>query len=117
MVFPRVILLLMNTFDLEEGSLTADNLSEMKDYLMATHPREYAQLSPQLKNCSLEAELDTVSQATLSCPHPQPRQHHVRLGPAEGLIPTPQDGMGWDKGALAQPTKRLTWVISNGARC
>ncbi|KFP57631.1 Sodium- and chloride-dependent transporter XTRP3A, partial [Cariama cristata] len=55
----KVILLLMNAFDLEEGSLTADNLNEMKDYLMATHPREYAQLSPQLKNCSLEAELDT----------------------------------------------------------
>lgn len=50
----------MNTFDLEEGSLTADNLSEMKDYLMTAHPQEYAQLSPQLKNCSLEAELDTV---------------------------------------------------------
>uniref|UniRef100_A0A8C9F256 Transporter n=1 Tax=Pavo cristatus TaxID=9049 RepID=A0A8C9F256_PAVCR len=56
----KVILLLMNTFDLEEGSLTADNLSEMKDYLMAAHPQEYAQLLPQLKNCSLEAELDTV---------------------------------------------------------
>lgn len=51
----------MNAFDLEEGSLTADNLNEMKDYLMATHPQEYAQLSPQVKNCSLEAELDTVS--------------------------------------------------------
>ncbi|XP_074715631.1 sodium- and chloride-dependent transporter XTRP3 isoform X2 [Strix uralensis] len=60
----KVILLLMNAFDLEEGSLTADNLSEMKDYLMATHPQEYAQLSPQLKNCSLEAELDTAVQGT-----------------------------------------------------
>uniref|UniRef100_A0A8V0Z1G7 Transporter n=1 Tax=Gallus gallus TaxID=9031 RepID=A0A8V0Z1G7_CHICK len=60
----KVILLLMNTFDLEEGSLTADNLSEMKDYLMAAHPQEYAQLSPQLKNCSLEAELDTAVQGT-----------------------------------------------------
>lgn len=60
-IFPRVILLLMNAFDLEEGSLTADNLNEMKDYLMATHPHQYEQLAPQLKNCSLEAELDTVS--------------------------------------------------------
>uniref|UniRef100_A0A669PFD0 Solute carrier family 6 member 20 n=1 Tax=Phasianus colchicus TaxID=9054 RepID=A0A669PFD0_PHACC len=60
----KVILLLMNTFDLEEGSLTADNLSEMKDYLMAAHPQEYAQLLPQLKNCSLEAELDTAVQGT-----------------------------------------------------
>ncbi|KFV04965.1 Sodium- and chloride-dependent transporter XTRP3, partial [Pterocles gutturalis] len=59
-----VILLLMNTFDLEEGSLTAENLTEMKDYLMATRPQEYTQLSPQLKNCSLEAELDTAVQGT-----------------------------------------------------
>lgn len=56
-----MILLLLNAFDLEEGSLTADNLNEMKDYLMATYPQEYAQLVPQIKNCSLEAELDTVS--------------------------------------------------------
>ncbi|KAM6087261.1 sodium- and chloride-dependent transporter XTRP3 isoform 3-T3 [Chlamydotis macqueenii] len=60
----KVILLLMNAFDLEEGSLTADNLNEMKDYLMATHPQEYAQLLPRLKNCSLEAELDTAVQGT-----------------------------------------------------
>ncbi|XP_035405605.1 sodium- and chloride-dependent transporter XTRP3 isoform X3 [Cygnus atratus] len=60
----KVILLLLNAFDLEEGSLTADNLNEMKDYLMATHPQEYAQLLPQLKNCSLEAELDTAVQGT-----------------------------------------------------
>ncbi|XP_009914982.2 sodium- and chloride-dependent transporter XTRP3 isoform X1 [Haliaeetus albicilla] len=60
----KVILLLLNAFDLEEGSLTADNLNEMKDYLMVTHPQEYSQLSPQLKNCSLEAELDTAVQGT-----------------------------------------------------
>ncbi|KAI1242921.1 Sodium- and chloride-dependent transporter XTRP3, partial [Lamprotornis superbus] len=56
----KVILLLLNAFDLEEGSLTADNLNEMKDYLMVTYPQEYAQLVPQIKNCSLEAELDTL---------------------------------------------------------
>ncbi|TRZ25060.1 hypothetical protein HGM15179_002077 [Zosterops borbonicus] len=60
----KMILLLLNAFDLEEGSLTADNLSEMKDYLMATYPQEYAQLVPQIKNCSLEAELDTAVQGT-----------------------------------------------------
>ncbi|KAF4801353.1 Sodium- and chloride-dependent transporter XTRP3A [Turdus rufiventris] len=60
----KVILLLLNAFDLEEGSLTADNLNEMKDYLMATYPQEYAQLAPQIKNCSLEAELDTAVQGT-----------------------------------------------------
>ncbi|XP_014815885.1 PREDICTED: sodium- and chloride-dependent transporter XTRP3 isoform X1 [Calidris pugnax] len=60
----KVILLLINAFDLEEGSVTADNLSDVKEYLMATYPQEYAQLSPQLKNCSLEAELDTAVQGT-----------------------------------------------------
>uniref|UniRef100_A0A8D2MLA7 Solute carrier family 6 member 20 n=1 Tax=Zonotrichia albicollis TaxID=44394 RepID=A0A8D2MLA7_ZONAL len=60
----KVILLLLNAFDLEEGSLTADNLNEMKDYLMATYPQEFAQLAPQIKNCSLEAELDTAVQGT-----------------------------------------------------
>ncbi|XP_039930265.1 sodium- and chloride-dependent transporter XTRP3 isoform X2 [Hirundo rustica] len=60
----KVILLLLNAFDLEEGSVTADNLNEMKDYLMATYPQEYAQLAPQIKNCSLEAELDTAVQGT-----------------------------------------------------
>ncbi|KAM7072500.1 sodium- and chloride-dependent transporter XTRP3 isoform 3-T3 [Acridotheres tristis] len=60
----KVILLLLNAFDLEEGSLTADNLNEMKDYLMATYPQAYAQLAPQIKNCSLEAELDTAVQGT-----------------------------------------------------
>uniref|UniRef100_A0A8C0UX07 Solute carrier family 6 member 20 n=1 Tax=Cyanistes caeruleus TaxID=156563 RepID=A0A8C0UX07_CYACU len=60
----KVILLLLNAFDLEEGSLTADNLNEMKDYLMTTYPQEYAQLAPQIKNCSLEAELDTAVQGT-----------------------------------------------------
>ncbi|XP_032534360.1 sodium- and chloride-dependent transporter XTRP3 isoform X1 [Chiroxiphia lanceolata] len=60
----KVILLLLNAFDLEEGSLTAENLSEKKDYLMATYPQEYAQLVPQIKNCSLEAELDTAVQGT-----------------------------------------------------
>lgn len=68
----------MNAFDLEEGSVTADNLSQMKAYLMATHPQQYAQLAPQLKNCSLEAELDTVSGCclplTLSFPAAEPRQ-------------------------------------------
>ena len=72
-----MILLLLNAFDLEEGSLTADNLNEMKDYLMVTHPQEYAQLSPQLKNCSLEAELDTVSHCFVLAPglHSLPSSH------------------------------------------
>lgn len=55
------MLLLTNAFDLEEGFLTADNLNHMKEQLMATHPNDYVELLPQIKNCSLEAELDTVT--------------------------------------------------------
>ncbi|XP_042331391.1 sodium- and chloride-dependent transporter XTRP3 [Sceloporus undulatus] len=60
----KVILLLTNFFDLEEGSLTMENLEDMKHVLASTHPREYADLLPQIKNCSLEAELDTAVQGT-----------------------------------------------------
>uniref|UniRef100_A0A8D0GDG2 Transporter n=1 Tax=Sphenodon punctatus TaxID=8508 RepID=A0A8D0GDG2_SPHPU len=60
----KVILLLTNTFDLEEGFLTADNLEAMKNYLTSTYPNEYTELLPQIKNCSLEAELDTAVQGT-----------------------------------------------------
>ncbi|XP_025947538.1 sodium- and chloride-dependent transporter XTRP3 isoform X1 [Apteryx rowi] len=60
----KVILLLTNAFDLEEGSLTADNLSAVQAHLAAAHPHAYAELLPQLKNCSLEAELDTAVQGT-----------------------------------------------------
>ncbi|XP_025056053.1 sodium- and chloride-dependent transporter XTRP3 isoform X3 [Alligator sinensis] len=60
----KAMLLLTNAFDLEEGFLTADNLNHMKEQLMATHPNEYVELLPQIKNCSLEAELDTAVQGT-----------------------------------------------------
>ncbi|XP_026501825.1 sodium- and chloride-dependent transporter XTRP3-like isoform X2 [Terrapene carolina triunguis] len=60
----KVILLLTNVFDLEEGALTADNLDSMKNYLTSTYPNQYAELLPQIKNCSLEAELDTAVQGT-----------------------------------------------------
>nr|XP_028606381.1 sodium- and chloride-dependent transporter XTRP3 isoform X2 [Podarcis muralis] len=60
----KVILMLTNFFDLEEGSLTIENLEDMKNFLASTHPSEYAELLPQIKNCSLEAELDTAVQGT-----------------------------------------------------
>lgn len=87
----------MNAFDLEEGSLTADNLNEMKDYLMATHPQEYTQLLPQLKNCSLEAELDTVSCCCVLVPglHSclSSRQARAALEPHSGTSTPP--GAAW----------------------
>nr|XP_056713923.1 sodium- and chloride-dependent transporter XTRP3 isoform X2 [Euleptes europaea] len=60
----KVILLLTNVFELEEGSLTAANLEDMKSYLASAHPSEYTELFPQIRNCSLEAELNTAVQGT-----------------------------------------------------
>ncbi|XP_053571764.1 sodium- and chloride-dependent transporter XTRP3 [Bombina bombina] len=60
----KVILLLTNTFDLEEDTLTADNLEEMKSYLNTTFHEEYSAIVPQMRNCSLETELSTAVQGT-----------------------------------------------------
>ncbi|XP_027728323.1 sodium- and chloride-dependent transporter XTRP3 isoform X2 [Vombatus ursinus] len=60
----KVILLLTNTFDLEDGFLTSGNLEEMKTHLASTYPKEYSEVFPQIKNCSLESELDTAVQGT-----------------------------------------------------
>lgn len=56
-----MILLLTNSFDLEDGFLTANNLEQVKDYLASAYPSKYSQVFPQIKNCSLESELETVS--------------------------------------------------------
>ncbi|XP_075405075.1 sodium- and chloride-dependent transporter XTRP3 isoform X1 [Tenrec ecaudatus] len=60
----KVILLLTNSFDLEDGFLTPSNLEQVKSYLASTYPSQYGEVLPQIKNCSLEAELDTAVQGT-----------------------------------------------------
>uniref|UniRef100_A0A8C8Z860 Transporter n=1 Tax=Prolemur simus TaxID=1328070 RepID=A0A8C8Z860_PROSS len=60
----KVILLLTNSFDLEDGFLTASNLEEVKDHLASTYPSKYSEVFPSIKNCSLESELDTAVQGT-----------------------------------------------------
>ncbi|XP_047386560.1 sodium- and chloride-dependent transporter XTRP3 [Sciurus carolinensis] len=60
----KVILLLTNSFDLEDGFLTASNLEQVKDYLASTNPSKYSQVFPLIQNCSLESELDTAVQGT-----------------------------------------------------
>ncbi|XP_046293656.1 sodium- and chloride-dependent transporter XTRP3 [Marmota monax] len=60
----KVILLLTNSFDLEDGSVTASNLEQVKDYLASTDPSRYSEVVPLIKNCSLESELDTAVQGT-----------------------------------------------------
>uniref|UniRef100_A0A671EZ34 Solute carrier family 6 member 20 n=1 Tax=Rhinolophus ferrumequinum TaxID=59479 RepID=A0A671EZ34_RHIFE len=60
----KVILLLTNSFDLEDGFLTASNLEQVKGYLASAYPSRYSEVLPQIKNCSLESELDTAVQGT-----------------------------------------------------
>ncbi|XP_015678471.1 sodium- and chloride-dependent transporter XTRP3 isoform X2 [Protobothrops mucrosquamatus] len=60
----KVILLLTNFFDLKEGLLTTENLENMKQYLESAYPGKYAEVLPQIKNCTLETELDTAVQGT-----------------------------------------------------
>ncbi|KAK2492999.1 hypothetical protein MC885_009362 [Smutsia gigantea] len=60
----KVILLLTNSFDLEDGFLTASNLEQVKGYLASAFPSKYSKVFPQIKNCSLESELDTAVQGT-----------------------------------------------------
>ncbi|XP_008577429.1 PREDICTED: sodium- and chloride-dependent transporter XTRP3 [Galeopterus variegatus] len=60
----KVILLLTNYFDLEEGSLTASNLEEVKGHLASTYPSKYSEVFPQIRNCSLESELGTAVQGS-----------------------------------------------------
>ncbi|XP_053323298.1 sodium- and chloride-dependent transporter XTRP3A-like isoform X2 [Spea bombifrons] len=58
----KVIILLTNTFDLEEGYINADNLEDVKLYLNETFHNEYAAIFPRIRNCSLENELSTAVQ-------------------------------------------------------
>ncbi|XP_053455664.1 sodium- and chloride-dependent transporter XTRP3 [Nycticebus coucang] len=60
----KVILLLTNSFDLEDGFLTASNLEQVKGYLASAYPSKYSEVFPHIKNCSLESELDTAVQGT-----------------------------------------------------
>eukprot|EP00070_Physeter_catodon_P010761 XP_007123944.1 sodium- and chloride-dependent transporter XTRP3 isoform X2 [Physeter catodon] len=60
----KVILLLTNSFDLEDGFLTVSNLEEVKSYLASAYPSKYSEVFPQMKNCSLESELETAVQGT-----------------------------------------------------
>ncbi|XP_058037648.1 sodium- and chloride-dependent transporter XTRP3 isoform X3 [Ahaetulla prasina] len=60
----KMILLLTNVFDLKEGLLKTENLENMKQYLASVYPGKYAEVLPQIRNCSLETELDTAVQGT-----------------------------------------------------
>ena len=82
-----MILLLTNSFDLEDGFLTANNLEQVKDYLASAYPSKYSEVFPQIKNCSLESELETVScWQNLDLRHPHASQGPLPLPMRKGKL-------------------------------
>lgn len=53
-------LLLLNTFDLAEDTISLENVNHWIAELNRTHPEQFASLGGRLETCDLEAELDTV---------------------------------------------------------
>ncbi|KAM4632873.1 sodium- and chloride-dependent transporter XTRP3 [Polymixia lowei] len=60
----RMRLLLLNTFELAEDSISMENVNEWMERLSQMHPGQFAGLADRLENCSLEAELDTAVEGT-----------------------------------------------------
>ncbi|KAM3613482.1 uncharacterized protein V6R79_000368 [Siganus canaliculatus] len=60
----RICLLLLNTFDLAEDSVTMDNLSDWIEKLNATYPQQIAEFNLSPDNCSMENELQTAVEGT-----------------------------------------------------
>lgn len=54
-------LLLLNTFDLSEESISVENISSWISHLNYTHPERFEAIASKIEDCSLEAELDTVN--------------------------------------------------------
>lgn len=67
-------LLLLNTFDLSEESISVENISSWISHLNYTHPERFEAIASKIEDCSLEAELDTVTDQFITtsedhCPH------------------------------------------------
>uniref|UniRef100_A0A4W5RE00 Transporter n=1 Tax=Hucho hucho TaxID=62062 RepID=A0A4W5RE00_9TELE len=60
----RVRLLLLNTFDLAEDTISLENVNHWIAELNRTHPDQFASLGGRLETCDLEAELDTAVEGT-----------------------------------------------------
>ncbi|TNN61115.1 Sodium- and chloride-dependent transporter XTRP3 [Liparis tanakae] len=56
----RTRLLLLNTFNLAESSVSMDNVLEWIEKLNTTFPEQFAEIAHKLEACDLESELDTV---------------------------------------------------------
>ncbi|XP_051871556.1 sodium- and chloride-dependent transporter XTRP3-like isoform X2 [Pristis pectinata] len=60
----RMILLLTNTFDLEETAITSDTLDKWTAHLNSTAPDKFATISSQIETCDLQSHLDTAAEGT-----------------------------------------------------
>ncbi|XP_071253115.1 sodium- and chloride-dependent transporter XTRP3-like isoform X2 [Salvelinus alpinus] len=60
----RVRLLLLNTFDLAEDTISLESVNHWIAELNRTHPEQFASLGGRLETCDLEAELDTAVEGT-----------------------------------------------------
>ncbi|XP_067253285.1 sodium- and chloride-dependent transporter XTRP3-like [Chanodichthys erythropterus] len=60
----RMRLLLLNTFDLSEETISIENVSSWISHLNYTHPERFAAIASKIEDCSLEAELDTAVEGT-----------------------------------------------------
>ncbi|KAG1932342.1 sodium-dependent neutral amino acid transporter B(0)AT2 [Pimephales promelas] len=60
----RMRLLLLNTFDLSEDTISVENVSSWISHLNYTHPERFAAIASKIEDCSLEAELDTAVEGT-----------------------------------------------------
>ncbi|XP_036826477.1 sodium- and chloride-dependent transporter XTRP3 [Oncorhynchus mykiss] len=60
----RVRLLLLNTFDLAEDTISLENVNHWIAELNRTHTEQFASLGGRLETCDLEAELDTAVEGT-----------------------------------------------------
>ncbi|XP_023274469.1 sodium- and chloride-dependent transporter XTRP3 [Seriola lalandi dorsalis] len=60
----RTRVLLLNTFNLAEDTITMDTVYEWTEKLNATYPQQFAEIANKLETCDLESELDTAVEGT-----------------------------------------------------
>ncbi|RXN27524.1 sodium- and chloride-dependent transporter XTRP3 [Labeo rohita] len=60
----RMRLLMLNTFDLSEETISAENVTEWIHHLNVTYPEKFASIASKIEDCSLQAELDTAVEGT-----------------------------------------------------
>ncbi|XP_054477474.1 sodium- and chloride-dependent transporter XTRP3-like [Anoplopoma fimbria] len=60
----RSRLLLLNTFNVAEDSITMDNVFEWIEKLNTTYPEQFAEIANKLESCDLESELNTAVEGT-----------------------------------------------------